>query len=48
VGILCVVGLLGGGCGGMEKGCVGVGNLRSMVKISGGVVEFSLGEWGGD
>jgi len=32
----------------LEGGCVGAGNVRVMIKISGGVVEFSLGEWGGD
>jgi len=45
VGTWCVVGLLGGGCEGIEGGCVGVGNVSGMFKISGGVVEFSLGEW---
>jgi len=49
---LCVVGLMGGGCGGMERGCVGVGNLRGMMKSSGGVVRILLGGggrtgWGG-
>jgi len=42
----CRVGLLGGGCGGMERGCVGVENLRGMVKSSGGVVGLSIKKWG--
>ena len=44
----CMVGLLGGGCGEMERGCVGVGSLKGMVKGSGGVVGFSIEKWGGD
>ena len=41
----CTVGLLGGGCGGMERGCVGVGNLKAMVKSSGGLVGLSIEKW---
>jgi len=41
-----MVGLLDGGCGGMERGCVGVGNLKGMVKSSGGVVGLSIEKWG--
>jgi len=41
----CMVGLLGGGCGGMERSCVGVGNLKGM-ESSGGVVGFSIEKWG--
>jgi len=37
VWVLCVVCLLGGGCGGMERGCVGVRNLRGMGESNGGV-----------
>jgi len=32
----------------MERGCVGVGSLRGMVKSSGGVVGFSIEKWGRD
>ena len=46
VRIHCVRGLLGGGCGGMERGCVGVENLRGMVKSSGGEVGLSIKKWG--
>jgi len=42
----CMVGLLGGGCGEMERGCVDVGNLKGMVKGSGGVVGLSIEKWG--
>jgi len=45
--VLCVVCLLGAGCGEMERGCVGVGNLRGMLKSSGGVVRIWLGGEGG-
>jgi len=37
-----VVDLLGAGCGGMRRGCVGVGRLRSAVQSSGGVVVLSI------
>jgi len=40
------MGLLGGGYGGMERGCVGVENLRGMVKSSGGVVGLSTEKGG--
>jgi len=40
-----MVGLLGGDCGGMERGFVGVGSLRGIVKSSGGVVGFSIEKW---
>ena len=42
----CMVNLLSGGCRGMESGCVGVGNLKGMVKSSGGVVGMSIEKWG--
>ena len=42
----CMVGLLSGGCRGMGRGCVVVGNLKGMVKSSGGVVGMSVEEWG--
>jgi len=42
----CMVGLLGGGGGEMEKCCVGVESLSGIVKISGGVVGFSIEKWG--
>ena len=41
-----MVGLLGGGCGEKKKVCVGVGNLKGMVKSSGGVVVFSIQKCG--
>ena len=44
----CTVGLLGGGCGGMERGCVGVESLRGMMKSGGRVVGLSLEKWGRD
>jgi len=53
----CMVGLLGGGCGGMERGCVCVGlpsssevvcvlDSPAVVGSSGGVVGFSIEKWG--
>ena len=42
----CMVGLLGGGCGEMERGCVGVENLRGMMKSGGRVVGLSIEKWG--
>jgi len=57
VGMWCMVGLLGGGCGGMERGCVCVGlpsssevvcvlDSPAVVGSSGGVVGFSIEKWG--
>ena len=46
VGIWCMVGLLGRCCRGMERGCVGVRNLKGVVKSSGGVVGLSIERWG--
>ena len=43
MGVWCVLDLLGEGCRGIERGCVDVGNLRDMVRSSGGVVDFALG-----
>jgi len=43
LGMCCVVDLLGRGCGKTERGCVDVGNIRDMVKSSGGVVGGGLG-----
>ena len=40
--VWCMVGLLGAGCGGMWRGCVGVGRLRVVVQSSGGVVVLSI------
>jgi len=34
---------MGGGCGGMERGCVGVRNLRGMGESKSGVVGILLG-----
>ena len=40
--VWCMVGLLGAGCGGMWRGCVGVGRLRVVVQSSGGVVVLAI------
>jgi len=46
--VLCVAGSSDGGCGGIQRGCVGVKNLRGMAKSSSGVVGIFLGGEGGD
>jgi len=43
----CMVGLSSGGCRGMGRGCVVVGNLKGMVKSSGGVVSGVFFFWFG-